>query len=271
MTVVIVASQRDAAALNIADKLIRDHGFEQGKGTSTCSPCYVRGNAQLVCLDRDVIYADGIDAELHCEAIIFASRHKSDSGAPTLTTHVSGNPGSTASLGGLARRLALAHPQMLRSALVGLAQAARDLGLSEYSVSLEATHHGPTELGVPSMFVEIGSTEREWNDPRAGKAAAQAISSAVTTVENGPSAVGFGGGHYSMKHTRISLDGKYCVGHILPKYFFDNYDVEIVRLAFERTVGNCTLAVIDWKGIRGGERSRLLEDLKGLGINTVRT
>ncbi len=271
MTILILASQRDAAALNIADKLIGDHGFEQSKCVSSSSQCYVRGNAQLIYLDRDLIYADGIDTEFPCEAIIFASRHKSDSGDPTLTTHVCGNLGSDASFGGLARKLAVADPQMLRSALVGLAQATRDLGLSEYSVSLEATHHGPTELNVPSIFVEIGSTEREWSDPRAGKAAAQAISSAVTTIENGPSAVGFGGGHYSTKHTRTSLDGKYCVGHILPKYFFDNYDMEMVRLAFERTVGNCTLAVIDWKGIRGGERSRLLEDLKKLGINAIRT
>ncbi len=160
---------------------------------------------------------------------------------------------------------------MLRLALVGMDRAARNLGLGNYSVSMEATHHGPTELRVPSIFVEIGSTEQEWVNPTAGEAAAQAISLAVTGVENGVPAVGFGGGHYSMKHTKTTLEGRYCVGHILPRYFFDDYDTETVRLAFQRTLGDCRVAVVDWKGLRGGERSRLLEDLNKLEITVIRT
>jgi len=44
-----------------------------------------------------------------------------------------------------------------------------------YQVSYEVTHHGPTTLVHPSFFVEIGSTEKEWGDPVAGRAVAEAV------------------------------------------------------------------------------------------------
>jgi D-aminoacyl-tRNA deacylase len=43
-------------------------------------------------------------------------------------------------------------------------------------VAYEVTHHGPTELGIPSCFVEIGSMETEWRDPAAGKRLHKAFS-----------------------------------------------------------------------------------------------
>lgn len=270
MTVLIAVYQGDQAALNIADKLIKYHSFKEVDETVSGMRCYANGEMRLLYLDTDDIYADELDRRFPCDAIIFGSRHKSNSQQPTLTTHVSGNLNSEALLGGSPKRLALSHPQMMRSALTELMRSARDLKLDKYSVSLEATHHGPTELGVPSFFVEIGSTEQEWSDPLAGEAAARAIFSAATNLGEGELAVGFGGGHYSTKHTQITLNGKYCVGHILPKYFFSNYDPDMVKLAFERTIGKCGLAVVDWKGISGAHRQQLLEDLERLQVDVVR-
>lgn len=265
----IAAYQRDPAALNTADKLIKIYGFRPADEAES-PPTYVLGNMTLVHLDIDDIHADRIDRRFPCDHVIFASRHKSESAEPTLTTHVSGNLGEDAAFGGSPRSLAISDPQAMRTALLELTRAATELKLDGYSISLEATHHGPTELEVPSHFVEIGSTEREWRDPKAGEAAARAIYASANAKERCQSAVGFGGGHYASKHTRLTLAGDYAVGHILPKYFFDHYDPAMVKLAFKRTFGDCRLAIVDWKGMRGEQRRRLLEDLEKMPVEVVR-
>ena len=82
-------------------------------------------------------------------------------------------------------------------------------------------------------------------------------------------AVGFGGGHYSWKHTDAVVKGDFAFGHILSKYFFDSYDATLVELAFRRTVGDCSRAVIDKKGVRGPERAVLVEYLERSGREMV--
>src|SRR5208337_602698 len=48
-----------------------------------------------------------------------------------------------------------------------------------YRVSYEVTHHGPTSLSIPLFFDETASTEKEWGDPVAGRAVAEAVLSAA--------------------------------------------------------------------------------------------
>jgi len=98
---------------------------------------------------------------------------------------------------------------------------------------------------------------------------ARAIWAAATSPSNGPPAVGFGGGHYSWKHTDAVVKREFAIGHILSKYFFDTYDQAIVELAYRRTVGDCSLAIIDKKGVRGTERNTLVEFLKKSGRQVV--
>jgi D-aminoacyl-tRNA deacylase len=99
---------------------------------------------------------------------------------------------------------------------------------------------------------------------------AEAIWTAATEPAPGMNAVGFGGGHYCNKQSLAIRKDGYAFSHILSKYFFEEYDEEMVRMAFNRTKGECRRAVIDWKGIRGPDRSRLLETLKVMGIEVVR-
>ena len=68
-----------------------------------------------------------------------------------------------------------------------------------YRVSYEVTHHGPTALVTPSLFVEIGSTATEWADPAAGRAVAESILTAVP--EETINLIGFGGTHYAVRQT----------------------------------------------------------------------
>jgi D-aminoacyl-tRNA deacylase len=257
--IAIVASKSDPAAMNIAGALVRGYGFEEAAGDGTR---YDKGGISLFLIDGDATKSDGIDKRLRADAIIFASKHRSAAQLPCLTVHATGN---------LAEGLAMADPIRMKAALRALSEAKSELGLDEFLVSLEATHHGPTGLDAPSFFAEIGSSQEEWSNPEAGEAVSRAIFSAASSLGGGIPSVGFGGGHYSMKHTRAELESEYAIGHIFPKYFFEeSFSRAAIALAFRRTPGNCSTALLDWKGMRGPQRKALLEVLEGLGIEVVR-
>jgi D-aminoacyl-tRNA deacylase len=260
MTVLIVASEKDPAGLNIASSLAREYGFD--KSPEYSDPRILqKGNILLARTRGETIELESVESFPNTTSVIFASRHTSEKGDPCLTVHCPGNVLNEAPYGGQPRSLALVEPNRMRAALLSLSESREELGLS-YLVSLEATHHGPTELPLPCMFVEIGSSAKQWEDTAAAKAVARAIWTAATSPASGTPAVGFGGGHYSWKHTDAVVKGQFALGHILSKYFFDDYNPAIVELAFRRTVGDCFHAVIDKKGVRGLERNTLVEFLR---------
>jgi D-aminoacyl-tRNA deacylase len=267
LPILIIASKRDPAAQNIARDLIRLGDMQPVSESS--GDLFRRGNVLLKLVDTDGIHTNSLDVNVQVDAVIFASRHSSESGEPTLTTHWSGNPTSRAELGGNPKSLSFTDPPRLRAALLTLDQA-REARKLDYAVSVEATHHGPTELGVPTLFVEIGSTENEWSDTEAAGAVAEAIWKAATEPAPGKNAVGFGGGHYCNKQSAAIRNDGYAFSHVLSKYFFEEYDEEIVRMAFNRTIGLCRTAVIDWKGVKGADRSALLQTLGEIGVEVVR-
>lgn len=264
----IAASVTDPAAMNIAGILVKNFGFREQtiRGERVV---YKRDNILLAHVETDILGLRELDVGCSVESVICISRHSSESRKPTLTTHVPGNLGPAAELGGAPRTLAWADPYRLKSALIELAESSSRLGL-EYSVSLEATHHGPTELRIPILFVEIGSTREQWLSPKAGEAAAAAAFKAATERGDSRSAVGFGGGHYSPKHTATVIGGDFAIGHILPEYFFESYDPRIVEQAFKKTVGGCGTAVIDWKGLKSNPRKSLISTLEELSVERVR-
>lgn len=262
-----MASKRDIAAQNIARELTSSKGLRPVPGTS--GNLLQKDDVFLKHVETEGIHTDSLDLDVKVDAVIFASRHRSESNEPALTVHWTGNPTSRADFGGKPKSLSLADPQRMRAALLALDEA-REAGNLNYAVTLEATHHGPTELGVPTLFVEIGSTETQWKDVEAAGAVSEAIWKAATTPLSGKSAVGFGGGHYANKQCLAIRKDGFAFGHILSKYFFEEYDDEIVRMAFKRTVGDCRTAVIDWKGVRGRDRAKLLDTLKSLSVEVVR-
>jgi D-aminoacyl-tRNA deacylase len=267
LPILIVASKLDTAAQNIAKELMRVKHLQAVPGSS--GNMLRQGDVFLSLVDTDGTYTNSFEVNFQVDAVIFASRHRSESGEPTLTVHWPGNATSKADLGGNPKSLSFTDPPRLRAAFLALDKA-REAGKLDYTVSLEATHHGPTELPVPSLFVEIGSTEKEWNDTRGASAVCEAIWKAATEPVPGKNAIGFGGGHYCNKQSIAIRNDGYAFSHIFSKYFFEEYDEEMVRMAFNRTRGECRIAVIDWKGVRGPDRGRLLQTLKEMEIEVVR-
>ncbi|HUK28775.1 MAG TPA: D-aminoacyl-tRNA deacylase [Candidatus Acidoferrales bacterium] len=266
MAALIVASRKDTAAQNIARHILTTKKLQ---ALDSGGALFRDGEVYLKQVETDGIYTDKLDVDFVPDAAIFVSRHRSESNEPALTVHWTGNVTGRADFGGKPKSLSPTDPPRLRSALLALDHA-REIRNLNYAVTLEATHHGPTELGVPTLFVELGSTEKEWNDRDAAAAAAEAAWEAATKPVTGKLAVGFGGGHYCNKQGNAIRNGGYAISHIFSKYFFEEYDAEVVRMAYNRTKGTCRTAIIDWKGIRGSERGKLLETLKEMRTEIIR-
>lgn len=252
---VILVSEVDQASANIFTQLMRLYDFKELDGQRNV---YAYRNVMLTkisCCPSEIG-----SLPFKSEEIIVASRHVSESRKPSLTVHAPGE---------LERNeLAVASPKTIKAALLELAKTSEEMGLS-YEVSLEATHHGPTRLGVPITFVEIGSSPEEWRDHDAAAAVARAIMVAATSSIECPNALGLGGPHYAPRHTEITLHTNVAVGHILPKYA--NYTKELILSAIKQTFGGVNLFVLDWKGLSADQRQLIKNVSEMLGIKMLRT
>jgi len=204
---------------------------------------YICGNVHLIGFTDDVIYLDYLDKiyPQNVKAYIIISRHQSITRKPTLSLHYPGNPTTDVSpeYGGKPRQLAWTYPRLAKTLFLAYYEAANRLGLlDDYDFTLEATHHGPTEPRKPIIFIEIGSSEKEWSDKKAQQALVEAI---IETLERGPvesckPVIGVGGTHYPEKHTRLMLETDYCYGHIFAKYVLKELDRELVEQAIMKSV-----------------------------------
>ncbi|TAJ43463.1 D-aminoacyl-tRNA deacylase [Methanofollis fontis] len=211
-------------------------------------------------IDSRLIYAEGADRGLDADLLVFLSRHSSARPVPALTVHVTGNFGEAA-FGGDPECIAPAAPAMMHAVLRNLAAHAPP----GYRVSYEATHHGPTTLSTPSLFVEIGSTETEWRDPAAADAAALAVLSAVPG--DVIPLVGFGGTHYAVRQTEIALSSRGAFGHIAPTHAVPSLGPAMVG-AMVRQSG-AVAGYIDRKALRREDVRRIEEYLQNEGLEVL--
>jgi len=274
--VLVVASLVDEASMNIASALLDLYGLEPTGRELEDQPVYARGNVLLAFTRADTVNSSHVPAALASEgleAVIIASRHSSQAGKACLSTHTPGNLGPEAPLGGKPMQLAWSDPGRQVKALKTLARARDELGLLDYAVCLEVTHHGPTEVKVPVLFVEIGSTPERWADREAARAVAEAIwEAAARPLRAVKNAVGFGGGHYAPKFTALMLeDVGLAVGHIVPKYAFKAYGPSrwLAEEPVRRTWGGCEAVVLDKKGLRGSDRRFVASVAEELGLEVL--
>ncbi len=228
--------------------------------------CYRLSNgAYMAGFREDVVNLEMLDdsPDPGTEAIIVLSRHRAESGRKSLTVHHTGNPGKAA-YGGEPGRLAVSYPALSRLLLATYRRKAEEAGIAgEYSIVLEATHHGPTRPRKPVVFIEVGSTPREWGDERALRVMAETVLEVLgSSLPECKPAAGFGGTHYPEKFTRIHLEGEYCLGHIIPKYVFQQgVDPSVIVQAVERTYPQpAQAALIEKKSLKSVHR-RLVEDV----------
>lgn len=213
-------STPDPASRGIARELRLKGNAVPNGATFDDHPVFRSGEAILATTDELHIRAEGIDgrlkaAGLEFDRIVFLSKHRSESARPTLTAHPVGNP-AAAEFGGAPGRLGPTDGVLLTSALRALAVAR---GLHAYSaeVSFEATHHGPL-LETPSIFLELGSSEKEWEDPAGHAVLADAALALLRPLPKFPVVVGLGGGHYGPRFTEAALTKSVHFAHMIPAH-----------------------------------------------------
>jgi D-aminoacyl-tRNA deacylase len=91
---------------------------------------------------------------------------------------------------------------------------------------------------------------------------------AVTKFDNrtGRIVLGIGGLHYNAKFTQIALESNIAFGHMIPKYAIPEIDALIIKQCIERTLEKVDHVVLDWKGIKGEDKSSLVETLHKLEV-----
>ena len=273
----IVVSRADHASTHIGDKLLDRDGWtkhvdEGGPDADGGGECYHRKGFEL--RDFESLHVeldapeDAFSDPAALDFLVFVSKHAGETGE-LLTAHFTGNFGP-ADYGGQRGSFARAAPGTQKAVVDALARHAPE----EYDVGIECTHHGPTAPTVPSLFVELGSSETEWNDPDGARAVADAVLDLrdVTAdhrpVDDEPPrhVVGFGGGHYTPRCTRIVRNSEWAVGHIGSDWQLEamgdpEANREVIDAAFEASRGE--LAVVD------GERPDLEAVIDDLGYRVV--
>ncbi|MEM3601125.1 MAG: D-aminoacyl-tRNA deacylase [Candidatus Bathyarchaeia archaeon] len=265
-----MASLKDVASLNITKEILSHYPFisvgEKFHGAPVYALNMEEKEIKLVFWEDEPVYTQNIPEFFpKIELIVFVSRHSSVSGTPTLSVHTPGNFGN-ADLGGIPGKLSVSPANAMRTALITMKQLVGET-LLDYEVSYECTHHGPS-LDVPTMFVELGSSQKQWNDLKAAEIVAHAAMDAALKFgeQKAKAVVGIGGPHYNAKFTKIALKEATAFSHIIPKHAIPIVDQKILKQCIEKTFEKVDIVVLDWKGIRGEDKPSLIEKLEKLGL-----
>ncbi len=265
----IIASKKDLAGINITTQLSQ---FRKNPVLTSMNQDAKGFDFYLI--DTEIIDDAGIDKNKinNYDFVIFASKHKSEKKEKTLSVHAPGNF-RTAQLGGELGKICKTSALFQKQIFEKLKINAEKYHLKEYKVTLECTHHGPL-IDKPCIFIEIGSTENEWKDRRAGFALAKTISEIINEFKENPYneiAIAIGGPHYCPNFNKIQLDSNVAISHIIPQYVLPLKE-EMITQALEKTEEEVDFALLDWKGLGNSEkRKQAIEILDKLHINYRRT
>jgi len=268
--ILLVHSNLDIAGKNIAQHILQQYPFTKTSQTFQENPVYqaqINGNqVTYITLNEEAVTAQNLPESFpNAELVVFVSRHNSQSGTPTLSVHTPGNL-DKAELGGLPRSVSVSPANFMAEALKTLSRLKNEKNLN-YQVTYECTHHGPS-LQVPAVFVELGSSETQWNEQTAAAVVAQAAMDATANFgcSKRPAVLGIGGTHYNQKFTNMALAGEAVFGHMIPKYAIPQLDTEILLQCKTRTYEPVESAVLDWKGIKSEDKPKLLAKLAQTGL-----
>jgi D-aminoacyl-tRNA deacylase len=216
-----------------------------------------------------LIYADNLDTiGYKTDALIFLSRHQSKSKIPSLTCHFTGNY-FTNSYGGNNFELGIAYPSLQKTYLLKIFQLREKVPLCD--ITIETTHHGPTSIQKPIMFVEIGSSEDQWGSIENASFVCDSLLDTLTKKISNTKyiGIGLGGNHYGSKFNKLILNTEYAIGHIASKYDLVNIDQEMLNQMISKCYEKVTHIIIDQKGL-GNEKQRIMNLVKGVGLEVIK-
>lgn len=254
----LVAYKDDPAGHNMAKYLA---GSMTRKGDTFCGTHY-----DLLVIPTPAISADWLEERYRYDGFVFLSKHASEAGVPALTCHSTGNF-SQALYGGRDGEVAIPHPDLQKAYLQTLHQ--HRASFPGFDITIEATHHGPTMLNKPAIFIEVGTTERQWNDVQLCSSVAALVHQVMSSpIPQHPVAVCFGGTHYSVKFTREILEGRHALGTVVPKHALEHLDEKMLSHILARN-SMAKTALLDWKGL-GTHKQKVFEMLRHTELEVSR-
>ena len=265
--IAIITSKSCPVGNNVKNNLLNLYNFTETEKFEN-NPIYTlkqNKNIKLYTINQIHIRAENLHEKIKADLFIFVSTHRSEKQVNSLSVHSIGN-WNKAELGGLNEKLVPVNSNYLKELFLDL-EKNNNL---DYETIIEATHHGPYNE-KPCLFIEIGSSEKQWRDQKAGEIIAKTIISVLTRkVNQYKSLIIFGGTHYNQLAVKVLKETEYSIGHICPKHNIENLTEDSIKQAFEKTIPMPEFAIIDWKSLNSEQRNNLIKKLDSLKIKWKR-
>ncbi len=254
----LVAYEQDPAGYNMAQfistQMKKDGDVFRGK------------NFDLLMISSPAISADWLEQKYHYDGFVFLSKHAAQSGDLALTCHSTGNF-SGAQFGGNEKQVAIPHPHLQKSYMQKLYQ--NKSSFPDFQIIIEATHHGPTALSKPTIFIEIGTTEKQWTDELLCNSVANLVLDVFSEpLKESPVAICFGGTHYPEKFTEELIHGKHALGTVIPKHALEFIDENLFSHIMSQNKQAKT-ALLDWGGL-GPHKQKILDLLNTTNLQVIK-
>lgn len=242
---------------------------------------YLKENQiSLALTSKPLIFLDELNivkSRLNPDLIIFASRHTSATARPAFLVHTTGNWSSNNDFGGNPKELSKTSALLHKAGFHSLEVQIKKYNFAEFSVDIEVTHHGPTTLDVPLIFMELGSSKQEWIIKEAGELVANAIINTVFKYldfkkeDNQQVALGFGGTHYAPNFKRLLTNNSIALSFICPKYYIRELNEELIKQMIRNTLEEIDYFIVDWKGTNSVDKKQLIPLLEKFDIPIKKT
>jgi len=254
----LVAYKSDPAGYNMAS-FISQNMEQDGE-------IYRGKNFDLVIISTPSISADWLKEKYNYDGFVFLSKHAAETGTLALTCHSTGNF-SEAYFGGFKKQVAIPHPHLQKSYLQALWKKRKDF--TKFAITLEATHHGPTALDKPVLFIEVGTTEKEWNHKELCKNIAKITVDVISQpTKKHDVAICFGGTHYPEKFTKVLLEDEYALGTIMPKHALEFLDQSLFSHILKQNK-EAKFALLDWRGL-GKNKQKVMNLVKATDLEVIK-
>ena len=254
----LVAYQSDPAGSNMATYITKDMDKE--------GDIFHGKHFDLIMIPTPAISADWIEEKYQYDGYVFLSKHASESGVLALTCHSTGNF-SNAQFGGFPRQVAIPHPHLQKSYMQHLWK--KKDNFSRFEITIEATHHGPTALNKPTIFIEIGTTQKQWTDKNLCESIAQIVIEEMSKESSKQEvAICFGGTHYPKKFNKELIEGRLALGTVMPKHALDSLDDDLFSHILSRNK-EAKFALIDWNSL-GKNKQKVVNLVQATDLEIIK-
>jgi D-aminoacyl-tRNA deacylase len=268
--IALIAALKDEAGMNMVKYLTSNTDFQMTNRDPQVYESSKYQNVKLYVINDDPLLLEDYNVSDRPTSFVFLSRHRSGSGIASLTCHSTGNFSQETSYGGKSFELGMVCPSLLKAYYNELYRNRHSV--SDYQITLEATHHGPTSLEGPIIFIEIGSGPEQWKDPNAARVVCNGVLDALSSIcltSSSKVALALGGTHYPEKLNKILRETDFSVAYIATKNNLQFIDDKMIEQMIVRSTERVTHVFLDWKGL-GKYKKSILDTVQKTDLEVVK-